>query len=39
MTCSDGTPGPFSKRVTKETCQELVGDDCYVAVCRRHLLP
>jgi thymidine kinase len=38
MVCADGTEGPFSKRLTSETCQELVGDEtCYKAVCREHL--
>jgi len=37
MECMDGTLGPFSKRLTGDTCQELVGDSCYAAVCRRHL--
>jgi thymidine kinase len=37
MVCHDGTSGPFSKRLTLDTCQELVGDTCYAAVCRKHL--
>lgn len=38
MVCLDGTPGPFSKRLTSDTCQELVGDQTsYMAVCRGHL--
>jgi thymidine kinase len=40
MVCADGTEGPFSKRLSSDTCQELVGNDAsYMAVCRGHLLP
>jgi len=35
MDCKDGTRAPFSKRCSKSTQQELVGDiDIYKAVCR-----
>jgi len=37
MVCMDGTPGPFSKRLTSDEHQELVGDTCYMATCRKHL--
>ena len=38
MSCMDGTKGPFSKRITCESQQELIGDsDHYQAVCRKHL--
>jgi thymidine kinase len=38
MTCLDGTKGPFTKRITCESQQELIGDsDHYQAVCRKHL--
>jgi thymidine kinase len=37
MVCLDGTRGPFTKRLTNDTCQELIGDSCYTAVCRKHL--
>ena len=39
MECNDGTPAPFSKRITMQNeGQELVGDnDIYRAVCRKHL--
>jgi len=39
MECNDGTPAPFSKRITMQNeDQELVGDnDFYKAVCRKHL--
>lgn len=37
MVCLDGTVGPFTKRLSSDTCQELVGDACYQAVCRKHL--
>lgn len=34
--CSDGTPGNFSKRITKSTDKILVGStDDYIAVCRK----
>jgi thymidine kinase len=32
--CRDGTPGIFSKRLTNETEQTIVGSDNYVPVCR-----
>ena len=38
MECLDGTLGPFTKRTSSRTEQELVGEcDVYRAVCRRHL--
>ena len=38
MVCKDGTEGPFSKRLTSDTCQECVGGASeYAAVCRKHL--
>jgi thymidine kinase len=38
MECMNGTLGPFSKRTSSSTEQELVGDvDVYRAVCRMHL--
>jgi len=38
MECMDGTLGPFTKRTSTSTDQELIGDsDVYRAVCRRHL--
>jgi len=36
--CNDGTLASFSKRITSEQSQELVGaDEFYKAVCRKHL--
>lgn len=32
--CRDGTPGIFSKRITLETEQTLVGSENYIPVCR-----
>jgi thymidine kinase len=32
--CKDGTPGIFSKRITKEKEQTVVGADNYIPVCR-----
>ena len=32
--CGDGTPAIFSKRVTSETEQTVVGSDNYIPVCR-----
>lgn len=32
--CKNGTPGIFSKRVTSETEQTIVGADNYISVCR-----
>ena len=38
MTCLDGTPGPFTKRIVESSELELVGgDDMYKSVCRHHL--
>jgi len=33
--CKDGTPGIFSKRITRETEQTVVGSDNYIPVCRK----
>ena len=33
--CKDGTPGIFSKRISGETEQTVVGFDNYIPVCRR----
>ena len=33
--CKNGTPGIFSKRITTETEQTIVGSDNYVPVCRK----
>jgi thymidine kinase len=32
--CKNGTPGIFSKRITEETVQTIVGSDNYIPVCR-----
>ena len=32
--CKNGTPGIFSKRLTPETEQTIVGSDIYIPVCR-----
>ena len=32
--CKNGTPGIFSLRLTKDSCQTLIGSDNYVPVCR-----
>jgi len=32
--CKDGKPGIFSKRLTMETEQTIVGSDIYIPVCR-----
>jgi len=32
--CRDGTPAIFSRRITRETTQFLIGSDNYIAVCR-----
>lgn len=32
--CKNGTPGIFSKRITEETAQTIVGSDNYIPVCR-----
>jgi len=36
--CKDGTPGIFSKRITRETEQTVVGSDNYIPVCRKCFL-
>jgi len=33
--CKDGTPASFSKRITTETDQEVIGSDNYIPVCRK----
>jgi thymidine kinase len=33
--CKDGTPAAFSKRITSETGQEVIGSDNYIPVCRK----
>lgn len=33
--CKDGTEGIFSKRLTGETSQTVVGSDIYIPVCRK----
>jgi thymidine kinase len=33
--CKDGTPASFSKRITNETDQEVIGSDNYIPVCRK----
>ena len=33
--CKDGTPGIFSKRISRETEQTVVGSDNYIPVCRK----
>lgn len=38
MECKDGTLAPFTKRLSNDTSQELIGDcDIYRAVCRKCL--
>jgi len=38
MRCGNGTPGPFTKRIVKNTELELIGgSDMYEAVCHKHL--
>jgi len=38
MYCRHETPGPFTKRIVKNTELELIGgSDMYVAVCQKHL--
>ena len=32
--CRDGTKAYFTKRITNETSQKLIGNDNYIAVCR-----
>jgi thymidine kinase len=34
VSCKDNTPGIFSKRITGETGQTVIGSDNYIAVCR-----
>jgi thymidine kinase len=36
--CKDGTPGVFSKRITLEKEQTVVGSDNYIPVCRKCFL-
>jgi thymidine kinase len=33
--CKNGTPGIFSKRITNETIQTIIGHDNYIPVCRK----
>jgi thymidine kinase len=33
--CKDGTRAAFSKRITSETGQEVIGSDNYIPVCRK----
>ena len=33
--CKDGTPASFSKRITSEKEQEVIGSDNYIPVCRK----
>ena len=33
--CKNGAPGIFSKRITLETEQTVVGSDNYIPVCRK----
>ena len=38
MTCNNGTPGPFTKRIVDNDELELIGgSDMYSAVCHKHL--
>jgi len=38
MTCSNGTLGPFTKRIVDSKELELIGgSDMYIAVCQKHL--
>lgn len=38
MTCNNGTPGPFTKRIVDSKELELIGgSDMYIAVCQKHL--
>jgi len=32
--CKNGTPGIFSLRLTKDSCQTLIGSSNYIPVCR-----
>ena len=34
--CKDGTPGIFSKRISSEKKQTIVGSTNYIPVCRNH---
>jgi|UniRef100_A0A6C0I7A6 thymidine kinase len=34
--CKDETPARFSKRITNETEQKIIGSDNYIPVCRKH---
>jgi thymidine kinase len=36
--CKDETPGRFSKRITNETEQKVIGSNNYIPVCRKHYL-
>ena len=39
MDCGDGTPGPFTKRISDNDQVELIGgNEMYKAVCRHHLM-
>jgi thymidine kinase len=33
--CKDGTPGIFSKRISSETEQKVIGSKNYIPVCRK----
>lgn len=36
--CKDETPARFSKRISNETNQKVIGVDNYIPVCRKHFL-
>ena len=36
--CKDETPARFSKRISNETEQKVIGADNYIPVCRKHFL-
>ena len=36
--CKDETPARFSKRISNETEQKVIGSDNYIPVCRKHFL-
>lgn len=36
--CQDETPARFSKRISSETQQKVIGSDNYIPVCRKHYL-
>lgn len=36
--CKDETPARFSKRITNETEQKVIGSTNYIPVCRKHFL-